>query len=61
MKAHIICWDGIEYDRSTDLEEYKFLLSEGVVKELNGKLIYDFSNKPYFLNSNERHSSKGSV
>ena len=52
MKARIICWDGIEYDRSTSLKEYKFLLSEGVAKELNGKLIYDFSNKPYFLNSN---------
>lgn len=44
MEVHVICWDGIEYDRETDEAEIAKMEEDGYflcVK--NGQLVFDFS------------------
>ncbi len=43
MIVHVICWDGIEYDRNATQEEINHEREEGNVKEENGAITFDFS------------------
>ena len=41
-KVHIITWDGLEYDRKATPWEIVKLKREGIAKDLNGNLTFDF-------------------
>jgi len=43
MIVHVICWDGIEYDRNATHEEIERERKNGNVKEENGIITFDFS------------------
>ena len=41
MNAHIICWDGVEYDRETDAEEIETRRQNGELRGTEDAPIFD--------------------
>jgi len=42
LKAKIITWDGLEYERDTTHDEIKKLVSEGKASYKNGQWVFNF-------------------
>ena len=45
MLVHVICWDGVEYDREADEQEIKEMRDKGYTKEPSGyePITFDFT------------------
>lgn len=42
QKLHVICWDGVEYNRETSSEEIDQLEKKGVLSKVGDNLTADF-------------------
>lgn len=47
MLVHIICWDGVEYDREATQEEIEEMRVKGYTKEPSGyePIMFDFTKE----------------
>ena len=49
FKVHVICWDGIEYDRFSNEKELEEVDKRGYVETISNGIVYNFrgSNNVY--------------
>lgn len=55
IRVHVICWDGVEYDRDADKEEIEEHKKAGRVKYADGKIVFDFLNEPLIEGEEEKN------